>query len=351
MIERIRLPFKKEMPVIGIRIIDSEYAKSFVNKGIIHFSNPSEWRNKERKSGHRLDEMEGCFCFSQTSNDDMFIKINRPFYREIFNGMHRYYEDFQNLAACCFYGINLSRFSETKIKYGVKEVIGYNTTVSLSYFREFEKPNSVEKKVILIFDLPSFINRLTEALINMGCSREEIIAFPVYYQNKNVPFYVSEPFPFSYFIKDDSFSEQSELRILICSKNKDFWNSFKSKNLNVTIGDISKIARIEDYYEDNLYFSIQGKELIYSLSHPFTEWIENSPFTELVGLLYQTLQNQLPGEPLSQSEIDKRVKMLSRILQGKHGVLFCTDWRLEGVSSEQASQLPELLRGMIRDKA
>ena len=144
--EIIKLDPKREMPVIGIRILEKQYVEDFVYKGIVHFSSPSAWKDEHSKSGHQLDIYKGCFCYSTEEHDECFNLFGRKFEKIKDGNAFRYYENNSRLKACCFYGLNKSMFTPAKTKYGVKEVDSFNAHVSKEYFDRFNEVDIENKK-------------------------------------------------------------------------------------------------------------------------------------------------------------------------------------------------------------
>ena len=103
-------------------------------------------------------------------------------------------------------------------------------TISKKYFKDFfpdvtqdnydlMKPS--EKPVLLMIHNPhEFFKRIRKCLYNLGLKENEFIISPVSYVNKYEQFLVGEPMPKELFIKDTSFKNQSEIRIVITSKRK-----------------------------------------------------------------------------------------------------------------------------------
>lgn len=323
------------MPVIGIRIIDKQYSEDFVNKGIIHFSSPKDWTDKNKASGHQLDVNEGCFCFSTEDNDEALKERGRAFIKMQSDGNYRYFSDSSKVLACCFYGIKKSDFKRWKMKYGVEQIDTLDFKVERSYFDKFNDKDSKEKAVIIVFDLPAFVNRLYEKLIKFGFQASDIQVLPVYYVCKSLPFYCKEPFPFEYFLKDSEFVEQSEFRILINCSNEALLKKFNECDCNVALGDISKYTHVQDFYEDDLHFSIQGNKLIYNLATPIHTHINEMSFEDLVGILMQVQDNKLPQGVLTEEEIDAHMKPIEALLRDKFHVLYLREQRtLINVSEE-----------------
>jgi len=343
----IQLDPNKELPVIGVKIIEEKYADGFVNKGIIHFSNPDVWRDSKQCSGLQLDKDEGCFCKSILINDGIYKNKGRHFKRTFEDGVWKYFENTKNIVGCCFYGVLKNSLEIMEMQYGVKTIHAHNYTVPYKYFQSFRNNYSTDnKKTIIILDLWKFCDLIVNKSMELGALREDIYISTVYYVNKQVPFCTAEKFPFEFFLKDDSFSSQSELRIIIASKNNKFYKRLKENDNNLILGDISSFSVVQDKYEDDLDFSIQGDKLLYKLATPETLSLEQRSFKELVGELYQILQNQLPGVPKGQKELEILAKPIIDFLEDKYGVSYKDDWRLYNVPYNEYTTLSDLYKGM-----
>ena len=343
----VRLNPKQELPIIGIKIIDERFALDFVKKGIIHFSNPETWKNPALCSGKQLDKDEGCFCFSVDKNDEQFIKMGRKFKKEHSDGGWKYYEKTDLIVGTCFYGVKKDNFKDGTTQYGKKNVPSKNASISNDYFKDFliSDEDKKRKKTVIIFDFYKFIDLLLEKIMEMGVSKEDVSASSVYYVKKAIPFCTPEAFPFEFFLKDYSFSDQAEFRIIIASKNKKFYQLLRENNNNISIGDISSFTDIQDYYNFELDLSIQGKKLLYSMATPIQLTLDQRSFKEIVMELYQILQNHLPGPPKEKSELDTLAKPNIEHLLCKYGVEF-NNWRLYNVPFDEYQTLPDIYKGL-----
>ena len=342
----IRLKPELEIPVICIKLMEEKYCEDFMKRGIIHFSDPKVWRDNSICTGMQLDEDEGCFCVNDKMLDRLFEQNNRKFIKIKKDNLYKYFSSNDLLVGTCFYSISKKDFKDTFTKYGRLNVPSKYFTVPYNYFKQFIISNSTEYKTIMIVDFWKFIDLLTKKIMSMGVKRDEIYMSKVYYVNKTTTYLIKDNHPFEYFLKDSRFSEQSEFRVIICTKNKDFYSKLKKHNNNIEIGDISSFAKMEDMYEDNLYFSIQGNQLLYSKANPIIKKFEDMSFKEIVNCLYQTLQNYLPGEPLTPDEIVKHTQVFVELLKEKYGVTFRHDWRLINVPYKDYLTLSKLYQGM-----
>ena len=344
--QTIKLNPQQEFPIMAVKLVDQKYANAFVKQGMIHLSNPKIWRDKNLCNGLQLDEDDGCFCYSEGLNDSLFDTQGRRYKRIKTDGGWKYFEDTDMIVGSCFYGILKSSFVDHYMQYGVRKIATKDYSVSAEYFNGFNNTEAEGKKTIIIFDMYRFYNLILDALVNLGAQRNEIFLSMVYYVNKSIPFGTTEKFPFEYFLKDSSFSSQQEFRLIVASKNMDFYKCLQNIDNNISIGDISSFSVIQDKYDDELDFSIQKDKLIYKLSKPLSISMDEQSFAELVTELYQIKQNLLPGEPKSQKELDDLAKPIIEHLKNKYGVEYRDDWRLYNVSDDLYDTLPDIYKGM-----
>ena len=345
-ITTIKLNPMHEMPVIGIKILGEKHADDFIKNGTIHFSKPKIWRDKNACSGKQLDDKDGCFCLSNTLIDEQLRSQGRDFIKEHAIDGWRYFENTDLIVGACFYGAMLSDFQRFTMQYGAKNLPAQQILIPTEYFSSFNENLSSNNKVILIFDLPRLIQLLKNKITALGANEEEIYIFPVDYVNKKVPFIVNEPFPLEFFLKDSDYSEQAEFRIIITSKNEDFYNHLEGNNYNINIGNISSFCSLQDYYTSELTLSIQGDKLVYNLAKPVTLGLDDRSFAELVAELYQILQNQLPGKPKCREELEILIKPIVAHLNNKYGVIYKDDWRLYNVPYSEFTTLSDFYKGM-----
>ena len=326
-------------------MIDKEYAEDFVRKGVIHLSNPKIWRDKNVCNGLQLDEDDGCFCFSNDINDQAFDSQGRNYLRVKKDGGWKYFENTDLIVGSCFYGILKSCFTENSMKYGVRTVDSKNYCVSVDYFNQFNAGSANEKKTIIILDMYRFYDLMIEALVKLGAQRNEIYFSMVYYVNKSIPFATTERFPFEYFLKDASFSSQTEFRLIVASENIEFYKRLQNNYYNLVLGDISSFSIIQDKYDTDLEFSIQNDKLIYKLSKPMILTMDQRSFAQLITELYQIIQNQLPGEPRDPNDLASIASLHIGHIKSKYGVDFRDDGRLYNVPKDLYDTLPEIYKG------
>lgn len=154
--ETIKLNPHKEFPVIGLKIVEEQYADDFVNKGSIHFSSPKIWRNPKKCNGKQLDKDDGCFCFSTETNDQVYESLGRKFERIKDKNGWKYFEKNDTIVGTCFYGVLLSTFIDQKSPYGVATIPSKDVIIPSDYFNSFTdvQDKSTQIKTIIVFDLP-----------------------------------------------------------------------------------------------------------------------------------------------------------------------------------------------------
>ena len=326
---KVKLPISFEKPIIALKIAETERCLDLVNKGEVHFSKPSSWRNEFSNQGSQLDQDEGLICKSFEPNP----VLKNKYIECVENNAFKYYSKEENVFSCCFYGINRSSFvGPIMNNTGVPQ---HEFVIKGDYFSKFNpklKKCDYEKmeerpSVVLIFDFWNFLDRVINTLKEIGCSESEIFYQPVYYVNKKTFFCSNMPHPMEFFLKDDSFREQSEFRILICTKSKRALDYLSQHNNNIYIGDISKTSTIQDYYFKDLNIGIQGNKLLYELAVPIETRLDESSFKELVGILIQVQDNRLPQGKLNEKELDEMMTSIENIIKRKYGVDYIRETR------------------------
>ena len=238
MTQIIKLNPQQEFPIMGVKLVEEKYVDAFVDQGIIHFSNPKTWRDKNQCNGLQLDEDDGCFCYSYELNDNLFDAQGRKYKKICTAGGWKYFEDTDMIVGSCFYGILKSCFMDNHMKYGVKEIGTKDYSVPAGFFNKFNTFDTTEKKTVIIFDMYRFCDLIFEALVRIGAQMDEIFFSMVYYVDKSIHYGVAERFPLEYFLKDLSFSSQAEFRIIVVSNNKNFYKQLQKNGNNIVIGDI-----------------------------------------------------------------------------------------------------------------
>jgi len=311
-----------------------------LNEGIIHFSKPETWRDKNVCSGKQLDVEDGCFCKTNENLDNLFKQVGREFFKTNILGINNYYEKSDFLIGTCFYGIQKSKFKKSYVEYGVKKVESLDYVIPHDYFKTFVDDYNENYSTIIIYDLPRFFSLVRQKLIHMGAKNEEILIYPVYYVNKKYNYQINDGFPFEYFLKDDEFSIQSEIRIIVNCKSKKFFDRLKRRQFNISVGDISSFACVQSEYEKDLNFSIQDDKLLFNLAKPISRELYDCCVSDLAAALYQALDNELPGPPKNEAEIKELVDSLIDVLNVRYNVNLGEDKKLYNVPFKEFRMMP-----------
>lgn len=282
------------------RCTEYQYAELLRKQGTIKFNTPAKWIELEQTEGKgRGDSQEG--IFAHLSFNDYDSIANCQTLRSNIKGKTEYQmsslrsDSILQLPCFCLFGLHNTLFSEIMVD---KEMIQHYTyTVRKNYFNDFSNqitketlhliPES-EKPVLVIITNPlEFINRIKNQLIKLGFSEDEILMFPVKYIDKNCSFIITEKFPGELFYKDNSFSYQNEVRIVINSKNKEALKKLVSNDYLIHIGNLEDIISIEDFYFDDMFLEIQDNTLLYALSKEKHHHLSQLPKEELLFILHR----------------------------------------------------------------
>lgn len=264
-------------------VTKKRYAKDFLELGKLKFGNPQEWIDawKEEGSG-RGDLLEGSFASIISEN---YVQAN--FYKSLRNNaieivdprnghIHFQSKDVLDLPTCCFFGLNNNMFKTmSKAEDGNEYPSG---KIKKNYFEDFAKnldktayencPEDEKPALIMISNPKEFRKRFETYFRNNGIELSEIMYYPVKYMNKFKEFIIKFPAPCELFTKDDKFSNQSEIRIVLNTKNKEFLKKLNKNNGIIELGDMSDIASIEEYYFRDFFIQNRGDSLVYSLATP-----------------------------------------------------------------------------------
>lgn len=264
-------------------VTKQKYAKDFLEYGKLKFGKPQEWIDAWEKEGSgRGDLLEGSFASIISKNDEKakFYKLFRNNVIDIVdqrNGnIHFYSKDVLDLPTCCFFGLNDNMFKTmSKGEDGNEYPSG---KIKKSYFRDFAKsidksdyenyPEDEKPALIMINNPKEFRKRLETYFINNGVELSEIIYRPVEYVDKFKEFNIPYPAPYELFTKDNKFSNQSEIRLVVNTKNEKFLKKLNESKGIVELGNMRDIASIEEYYFEDFIMQKRGNRLVYILATP-----------------------------------------------------------------------------------
>ena len=316
---------------ILFRCIPRKYAYDFL-KGKIMLNQPKIWI-KEEKNGKKGqgDSLEGVFLSTKKNDNSRFIselknnKENEWFtYDKLLYFRRRKIND---LFCLCLYGLNSNMFTiNEKDRFGNNHFIA---KVKKEYFidfsgkiteKEYFEMNELDRPVVLFINNPHlFFEKITDFFVRMGISKNDIIISPIEYVDLRKPFVSFVPTPYELLLKDNDFSNQSEVRIIINSSNDKLIKYMKEHNNIINVGDISDIVTIYDNYFHDLLLEKRDNTLLFTLPFPIDEELSKSTLRELLSYYIQISNDRLPYE----TTIKDREEMLhgiSDIVNEKYGI-------------------------------
>ena len=311
-----------------LRCIEKKYAKDFRN-GKVFFGKPINWINAGIKGDRgQGDKLEGTFLVAKEDDSSDFIKNLKK------NENLAYIEDdgfiyfrkkgIENLYCLCLYGLHDNSFKERNIDETGK--VHYISRVGKQYFSDFAKNITREmyeniedenkKAVIFICNPHKFFERIKNALKKIGVKEEEIIISPVEYVNRREVAISVVGYPRELLLKDKYFSRQSEVRIIINSKNKQFLDYIENNKV-IDIGPCDDIIQIYDYYFEDLVIERKGKKTFrFNLPHEEVERYEDMSLERLLTIFIQLCRNEEPMV-LKKEEKEKFIKTIKATIKNK----------------------------------
>ena len=247
-----------------------KYATDFLTKGTIKFSTPVSWVDYALNNATgRGDILEGSYAaYPYDSNVRKFILENQnpdsdvvPILYKNSNLLHLKHKASMQLPCYCFYMFKLKQFTIQK----QKDKLVAKGNVPARYFRGLEDgrnwvtENELDRGEQLVSvrveEHEEFMRRIKIALNKIGVADKEIIIRSVKYYELDKPYCKRRQHPMELFVKDKQFSDQSEGRIVIHTKNKEA-ELFLREN-TIDIGSIEDIAFLDDhYYSGGMFVTI-----------------------------------------------------------------------------------------------
>lgn len=281
-----------------IRCTKHEYAKQFLDEGVIKFNTPFNWIELEKSEGKgRGDLLEGIFASAPTHDFNkrmVLYKLRENVITEQCSA-NVVLRSEKILDIPCFSLFVLSENSFSNNFFIETNKFANTTKLVTQYFNDFsnfktrEEIESLDienRPVVLFIQSPKkFLDRLKISLKKIGFKEEEILIDFVQYIDKNQTFLSSLKFPRELFIKDTSFKHQSELRIILNSNNKNVLDRFKKNDYYVKLGNTSEFAIIHDYYLEDMLIEKKVNALYYNLPKPIITEIDMSSKEEVQKVL------------------------------------------------------------------
>ena len=308
------------------RCTSREFAEDLCN-GKLYLSTPRVWVEKEMENGKgQGDSIEGVFYGTNVVEGNPILKsFEKNPDIEVFK--HEGYTFLRRMSVldmrcACFYGLHDKDFRKIIDSDGKAH---FKRVIPVSYFTDFsqnimkEDYNNLPSKsqpVVVIIDKPHiFFEKVRSALHRIGVEDRDIIISPVEYIEMHKHHYSALEFPKELLLKDVFFERQSEVRIIVSSKNKAFHDYLKKHNNKIEIGSLDGITSILDYYFHDLEIEKDKNRISYTLPKSEVKSFMEMNFSELL----ETLRNIYNGYyGLSNEEEEEAIEQLKDVVLQKY---------------------------------
>ena len=309
-------------------------------RGEIYFGSPQQWIDIEKRGKKgQGDLLEGVFLSTQLGDNSGFIKkLKTNPSLEYFD--HSGFTFFRRkpvvgLRCLCLYGLRDNSFQKEVSSDGRAH---YKTRITQKYFssftndktrEEYEKADPQQQPVVVFINNPHvFFTRIREFLFSLDVKEEEIIISPVEYLNRYTRMVAAVPPPKELLLKDKTFEEQSEVRIIINSTSTKYLKYMRDYNNTLAVGSLEDITEIYNYYFDDMSIERYGsKGMMFSLPESRTFETRDLDFFELEELVLNILGGtvELTGLPENSDTWDKKLKHIADLFYSKYGVILHVD--------------------------
>ena len=319
---------QRELPErthLFLRCLELKYAKAFIERGSMKFSNPSDWCKPDKTS--RGDILEGAYASQRGFNAEMdrFLRglRNNPVIVKKKGFTFYQSKDVMSYRAHCLYGLhnNSVHMQEQRSQDHQYHLGGQ---ITKEYFRklfpdvkegEIDSLEPKDRPAVLFIRPDNFVNFVTTKLMEKGVKEDEIIIWPVSYMD-----YFYKPFiigsePEELFSKHISYSEQSEVRIVINTRRKEVSDLFDQHGV-IELGPIEEsIATLSEFYFNDMVFEIRGNQMLYGLAKPQTYKLDELSDDYFISVFFQALADELPEAPMSIETMEKWMDDIFQVLK------------------------------------
>lgn len=317
------------------RCTTKKYANDF-QKGRFRFNQPEYWIKEGEKGNIGLgDSLEGIFLTTNSNDNSEFINnLKKNDDCEYFTkGCKLYFrkKSIKKLYCFCLYGLNDDSFKEKSIDCFGKE--HYYSRVDKDYFTSFSRSITKEnynrededRNVVVFINNPHiFFEKIRQFFINLGVSNENVIISPIQYVNHQETSCYLVPYPNELLLKDNYYSNQSEVRIIINSTNSKLIQYMKDNNNIIDIGDISDIVDIYDYYFEDLILEKNGNTLSFTLPFSIEKELDEMPLRRLLSIFVQVSNDELPYDT-SLAERIEIISLIKEIIRKKYNIFLSVE--------------------------
>ncbi len=321
------------------RCTKRKYAES-LRKGNVYFGTPRTWIQME-KDGNigQGDILEGTF-FSSLMDDKSSVvqKLKESSeYEYVCKNGYIFFrrKKILDLHCLCLYGLHDNSFRKIIDDKGKAH---YQSNITKQYFSDFsdyrtrDEYDKAEKDeqpvVVFVYNPHEFFRRIRSTLMALGVKEEEIIISPVEYLDRYKPSFTNAQYPNELLLKDKSFINQSEIRIVINSNSTEYIDYMRKNNNTIQVGPLDDITNIYDYYFNDLSVERYGNTgLMFSLPQAVTHSIYSMTFFELEDLLINILRGtvKITNAGEGATTWNEKLKFITDIFNNKFGVIVNVD--------------------------
>lgn len=318
--------------ILLFRCISKKHAEEFVN-GKIKFGKPEKWIEFENNGNKGVgDSLEGVFLATNKNDNSLFInnlkknKENGFFIKN--NLLYFRNKRTTQLFCLCFYGLNSDMFINKDVdRFGNEH---YYASVHREYFstfsgikseQEYFKMNELHRQVVLfIKNPPKFFEKIISFFEKLGVDRKDIIISPIDYVDLRKPFVKLIKHPYELLVKDNDFSIQSEIRIIINSTSKAFIEYMDNHKGIIDIGNIKEYVDIYENYFHDLLIEKSENELLFTLPFSVKEDVSSFSLRRIISIYVQVYNDKLPYE-ISSEKRNQILNSLEKIIKEKYNIV------------------------------
>lgn len=341
------------------RCTKRDWAEQFCN-GKIYLSTPQKWIDIEKEGNKgQGDILEGVFFSCKKDDNSSFIKQvknnNSVEHFDIGDTIFFRRKDVVSLRCLCLYGLHNTAFQKKKYENGR---VRSCTSIPRSYFSsfsacgsrdEFEEIDYNEQPVVIFIKNPNeFFRRVIDSLVKMGISKDDVVVSPVVYGDKNTYRIYPIDSPKELLFKDKFFEDQSEVRIIVNNRDRNFQELMTASHGVIEVGSLEDITSVYDFYFDDLSIEIHGSNSIsFSLPQSQSTKVSDMNFYELLDLVSSITKGdtRIDGIPPDSVSWKDKLQSIIEIFNSKWGIVLNIDddgrISLQNVSSEVLDQSPE----------
>lgn len=310
------------------RCTQKQYGQSFMD-GKFRFSQPKDWIKNDDEANKGIgDKLEGIFLVANKNDNSSYITQlkNNESIEHFEEGDLLYFrrKETNELYSTCFYSLNDNSFNkEYKYDDGTKH---YISRVTNEYFKGFSNNSSKEtydsmeeniKPVVLFINNPKeLFKRIKIELKKLDVDEKDIIISPVEYIDKKTVSVSVLEYPKELLLKDISYAEQNELRIIINSNSKVFKEHMKKNNNIIDVGNLKDITKMYDYYFNDLLLEKQDNTLLFNLPNPIDIPLDDMELNELIDIYNQVIRDKLPS-PMPDNDKRDLIEYIKNLIKEK----------------------------------